>query len=338
MSRDIGQLNVKVGLDSTGFQTGVSNLNREMKRVQSQFKLASSEIGKHGSELDKLRAKSTSLTQQKELQRQKVDALKSAHQNAVETKGSDSKATQDLEIKLNQAQTRLNYMEQDLVSVNQEIAKQSSSWYQLGKSLEPVGQSLQNAGKKMQEAGKTLTTRVTLPIVGLGAAAVKVGSDFEAGMSQVQAISGDSGQDLEDLKEKAKEMGSTTKFSASQSAEALNYMAMAGWEANQMMEGLDGVMVLAAASGESLASVSDIVTDALTAFGMEANQAGDFADLLASTASSANTNVAMMGETFKYAAPLFGAVGYSAEDAALAIGLMSNAGRNTCSVAGKLAA
>ena len=323
---DIGQLNVRVGLDSTGFQNGIGKLNQEMRKVQSEFKLASTELGKHGSELDKLKTKSDSLTKQKELQRQKVEALEKAHQKSVETKGKDAKATGDLEIKLNQARTRLVQMEQDLTSINRQIEVQSSSWYKLGKRLEPIGQSMQDIGKKMESVGKDLTKKVTLPIVGIGAAAVKIGSDFQAEMSKVQAISGATGEDLEKLSDKAKEMGSSTKFSASESAQALNYMAMAGWDTAQMMEGLDGVMMLAAASGESLASVSDIVTDALTAFGMQASDAGDFADLLASASSNANTNVGMLGESFKYVAPLFGSLGYSAEDAALALGLMANAG------------
>ncbi|SKC57592.1 phage tail tape measure protein [Maledivibacter halophilus] len=326
MAKEIGQLNVVVGLDSTGFQNGIGNLNREMKKVQSEFKLASAEMGKHGKELDGLKLKSDSLTKQTELQRQKVEALEAAHQKSVETKGKDAKATQELEIKLNQARTRLVSMEQDLNSLNKEIELQSSGWYQLAKALEPVGQKMQDVGKKMESVGKDLTKKITLPLVGLGAAAVKVGSDFEAGMSEVQSISGATGNDLEKLEEKAKEMGATTKFSASESAEALKYMAMAGWDTNQMLDGLEGVMMLAASSGENLGSVSDIVTDALTAFGMEARQAGEFADLLASASSNSNTNVGLLGESFKYVAPLFGALNYSAEDAALALGLMANAG------------
>ena len=326
VAREIGQLNVRIGLDSTGFQNGIGKLNQEMKKVQSEFKLASAELGKHGSELDKLRTKSDSLTKQKELQRQKVEALEKAHQRSVETKGKDAKATGDLEIKLNQARTRLVQMEQDLSNVNREIEVQSSGWYKLGKSLEPIGQSMQDIGKKMESVGKDLTKKITLPIVGIGTAAVKIGSDFQAEMSKVQAISGATGEELQKLSDKAKEMGASTKFSASESAQALNYMAMAGWDTTQMMNGLDGVMMLAAASGESLASVSDIVTDALTAFGMKASDAGNFADLLASASSNANTNVGMLGESFKYVAPLFGSLGYSAEDAALALGLMANAG------------
>ena len=326
MAKEIGKLNVVVGLDSTGFQNGISSLNREMKKVQSEFKLASAEMGKHGKELDNLKLKSDSLTKQTELQREKVKALEEAHKKSVETKGKDAKATQDLEIKLNKAKTQLAYMEEDLKKVNQEIELQSSGFYKLGKALEPVGQKMQDVGKEMESVGKDLTKKITLPLVGLGVAAVKVGSDFEAGMSEVGAISGATGNDLKMLEEKAKEMGATTKFSASESAEALKYMAMAGWGTTQMLDGLDGVMMLAASSGEDLGLVSDIVTDALTAFGMEAKEASNFADLLASASSNSNTNVAMLGESFKYVAPLFGALGYSAEDAALALGLMANAG------------
>lgn len=323
---DVGNLNVRVGLDSTGFRQGISEINRSMKVVQSEFKAASAEVGRHGSELDKLRGRSDSLTQQTDLQRQKVAQLDAAHKASVEAKGEHAKATQNLEIQLNKAQASLSGMEADLEGINRQIETQSSGWYKLGATLEPLGQSLTNVGDRMTSVGKTLSTRVTAPIAGLGAAIIKVGSDFEAGMSQVEAISGAAGEELEALSDKAQEMGSTTRFSATESAEALQYMAMAGWETHQMLEGIDGVMALAAASGESLASVSDIVTDSMTAFGMEAAQAGDFADLLANTAMNANTNVAAMGETFKYAAPLFGALGYSAEDAALAIGLMADAG------------
>lgn len=326
MAKEIGQLNVKIGLDSSGFQNGISGLNREMRKVQSEFRLASSEMGKHGKELDGLKLRSDGLTKQTELQRQKVEALKAAHQKSLETKGADAKATQDLEIKLNRAKTQLNYMEQDLKKLNREIEVQSTGWYQLSKSLEPLGQSLQDVGQKMTTIGKNLSMKITAPLMGLGAATVKVGSDFETGMSEVAAISGATGNDFRRLEEKAKEMGATTKFSATQASEGLKYMAMAGWDTSQMLDGLEGVMMLAAASGEDLGLVSDIVTDALTAFGMEAKEASQFADLLAKASSSSNTNVALLGESFKYVAPLFGALGYSAEDAALALGLMANAG------------
>lgn len=190
------------------------------------------------------------------------------------------------------------------------------------KGLDRIGGAAQ---KGLSVTSKVLGGAATA-VTALGGAAIKVGSDFEAGMSEVQAVSGASGEALEQLKEKAKEMGAKTKFSATESAEAMNYMAMAGWKTEDMLGGIEGIMNLAAASGEDLATTSDIVTDALTAFGMSASDSTHFADILAAASSNANTNVGLMGETFKYVAPLAGSLGYSAEDTATAIGLMANAG------------
>ncbi len=198
--------------------------------------------------------------------------------------------------------------------------KIDSSGFQKG--ISAIGDIAQ---KGLQATGAILKGSMAA-IGGLGAAAVKVGSDFESGMSKVAAISGASGQELAELTEKAKYMGSTTKFSATESAAAFEYMAMAGWKTGDMLDGIEGIMNLAAASGEDLATTSDIVTDALTAFGMKASDAGHFSDILAQASSNANTNVGMMGETFKYVAPVAGALGYTAEDTAMAIGLMANAG------------
>ena len=189
-----------------------------------------------------------------------------------------------------------------------------------------IGNNLQSAGKSMTSAGSTLTKTVTTPVLGLGTAAVKVTSDFESAMTKVSAISGATGGDLDALNKKAQEMGAKTKFSATESAEAFTYMAMAGWKTEDMLSGIDGIMSLAAADGLDLATTSDIVTDALTAFGLSASDSGHFADVLAKASSNANTNVSMLGESFKYAAPVAGALGYSAEDTAIALGLMANAG------------
>ena len=163
-------------------------------------------------------------------------------------------------------------------------------------------------------------------ITAMAGYSIKVGSDFEAGMSQVSAVSGATGEELEALTEKAKEMGAKTKFSATEAAEAMNYMAMAGWKTSDMLNGIEEIMNLAAASGENLGTTADIVTDALTAFGLSAQDSTHFADVLAAASSNANTNVGMMGETFKYIAPVAGAMGYSVEDCSLAIGLMANSG------------
>jgi len=163
--------------------------------------------------------------------------------------------------------------------------------------------------------------------ISIGAAdTINTFKDFEAAMSQVAAVSGASGEDLEALTAKAKEMGATTKFTAKEAADAFNYMAMAGWKTEDMLGGIGGILNLAAASGADLATTSDIVTDALTAFGMKASDSGHFADVMAAASFNANTNVSLMGETFKYAGAMAGTLKYSIEDVALATGLMANAG------------
>ena len=192
--------------------------------------------------------------------------------------------------------------------------------------IETLGKKISGVGDKFESVGSSLTKKVTTPIVGLGTVAITTATNFESAMSTVAAISGSTGDDLDALTDKAKEMGATTKFSASEAAEAFQYMAMAGWKTEDMLSGIEGVLSLAAASGEDLGTTSDIVTDALTAFGLTAADTARFSDVLAAASSNANTNVSMMGETFKYAAPIAGSLGYSIEDTAEAIGLMANSG------------
>ena len=156
--------------------------------------------------------------------------------------------------------------------------------------------------------------------------AVKGYADFEEEMSAVKAISGATGDEFNQLKEKAIQMGADTKYSALESAQAFRYMGMAGWKTGEMIDGIAGIMNLAAASGEDLAMTADIVTDSLSAFGLQAKDSSMFADVLSAAATSSNTNVALMGQTFKYAAPVAGALGYSVQDVAIAVGLMANQG------------
>lgn len=195
-----------------------------------------------------------------------------------------------------------------------------------GQKMQELGDKIKGVGDKFSQVGQTLTMKVTAPIVAGFTAAIKTTADFDAEMSKVQAISGATASDMETLTAKAREMGETTKFSATESGQAFEYMAMAGWKTEDMLGGIEGIMNLAAASGEELGTTSDIVTDALTALGMQANEAGHFADILAAASSNANTNVSMMGESFKYAAAPAGTLGYTAEDVAIALGLMANSG------------
>ena len=254
---------------------------------------------------------------------------------------------------------QLAYAESALVSSNQALERfertqngEISALQKLGDAFKSLGEQIGNLTKKAAElsfkaaetsakafvevtetgfkaglkAVETYAATFAKAAKTVGTFAFSVGSDFESQMSTVASISGAAGEEFDRLSAKASEMGATTSFSATESAKALEYMAMAGWKTQDMENGLQGIVYLAQASGEELATVSDIVTDSMTAFGMSADQSEYFANVLAKTASNANTNVGMMGETFQYVAPLAGALGYSIEDMSAAIGLMANAG------------
>lgn len=220
--------------------------------------------------------------------------------------------------------TAVGYLELDTSKFTMGFKNALSSVEKFKKGTGGVSGMLKGVSNGLASTGKDITLKVTAPIAGLGAAAVKTSASFESSLSKVKAISGATGKDMVDLKAKAIEMGAKTKFSATEAADAFTYMAMAGWDTKSMMDGIDGIMNLAAADGLDLATTSDIVTDALTAFGKSAGDAGTLADVLAKASSSANTNVSMMGESFKYVAPVAGSLKYSFQDVGIALGIMAN--------------
>lgn len=317
MANRIKGITVEIGGDTTKLSKALEGVNKNIKNTQSQLK----DVEK----LLKLDPKNTELLSQKQklladsisATKDKLATLKTAAEQA-NTALANGEITQQqydaLQREIVETENELKRLETKAKNANSELAK-----------IGETGQVLQNAGDKISGAGEKLLP-VTAGITAIGTVAVKTASDFDSAMSKVAAVSGATGDDLQALRDKAREMGSKTKFSASEAAEAMNYMAMAGWKTNDMLSGIDGIMNLAAASGEDLATTSDIVTDALTAFGLTAADSGHFADVLAAASSNANTNVSMLGESFKYCAPIAGALGFSCEDTAEALGLMANAG------------
>ena len=262
-------------------------------------------------------------------QKQKLlkDAIASTSEKLETLKEAQKQAKEQLE-RGELGQDKYDALQREIVETEQELKRLQEQAATTSVTLEKIaaaGDKFEKAGDSITNAGKQISV-ASAAVTGLGVAAVKTAADFDSAMANVAAISGATGDDLQALRDKAREMGEKTKFSASEAADAMSYMAMAGWKTGDMLSGIEGIMNLAAASGEDLATTSDIVTDALTAFGLTAEDSAHFADILAAASSNANTNVSMMGETFKYCAPVAGALGYSAEDVAEAIGLMGNAG------------
>ena len=317
MANRIKGITVEIGGDTTKLSKALEGVNKNIKNTQSQLK----DVEK----LLKLDPKNTELLSQK--QKLLADSISATKDKLATLKTATEQANTALangEI----TQQQYDALQREIVETENELKRLETEAKNAGSALQKIGDAgevLQNVGGKISGAGEKLLP-ITAGVTALGTAAVKTASDFDSAMSKVAAVSGATGDDLQALRDKAREMGSKTKFSASEAAEAMNYMAMAGWKTNDMLSGIDGIMNLAAASGEDLATTSDIVTDALTAFGLTAADSGHFADVLAAASSNANTNVSMLGESFKYCAPIAGALGFSCEDTAEALGLMANAG------------
>lgn len=272
-----------------------------------------------------LKDKQAELAYEIEKTKKKIETEKTALDQLKNSDGFDATSRE--------AQSLKTQIDLDTVALKdlEKQAKESSSiikakFEAIGSKVQEIGNKIKDVGDKISGIGQDMTAKVSAPIAAGFATVIKTTADFDAEMSKVQAISGASADEMSELTDKAREMGKQTKYSATESGEAFEYMAMAGWKTEDMLSGIEGIMHLAAASGEELGTTSDIVTDALTAFGMAADQSGHFADILAAAASNSNTNVSMLGESFKYVAPLFGSMGYSAEDAAIALGLMANSG------------
>ncbi|MCO4365018.1 phage tail tape measure protein [Staphylococcus agnetis] len=333
MANPIGNMVIKVDLDGSGFNRGITGLNRQMRMVSREMSANLSKFGRYDQSLEKSKVKVDGLTKRQQIQAQKVRELKNNYDQLSKETGENSAKTQAAAAKYNQAYAELNKYEQELSKATNEMKELerqqqvlNTTMGKIGNKFSELGPRLQEIGSKMQSVGRNMSMYVSAPIVAGFGAAVKKSIDFDDSMRKVKATSGATGNEFQQLRDKALEMGAKTKFSASESADALNYMALAGWDTKDMLGGIDGVMQLAAASGEDLGQVSDIVTDSLTAFGMKAKDSGHFADVLAQTSSKANTDVRGLGEAFKYAAPVAGALGYTVEDTSIAIGLMSNAG------------
>lgn len=325
-------------------QQAVQETEGKLKTLKS----ASEQAAKTSKNYDAWKAAYTPVQEEVVKTNDKIDKLKKSMKTLEESGKIDTEEYKNLQTELNESTNKLKELKAQKTQIDEEFGKPISpeAFDSLQReiieterslndlkntagsssaALEEISQKTRAFGEKTTEAGKKLLP-VSAAIGGLGAVAVKTASDFDASMSNVQAISGATAEDMEILREKAREMGEKTKFSATEAGDAMSYMAMAGWKTGDMLGGIEGIMNLAAASGEDLATTSDIVTDALTAFGMTAEESGNLADIMAAASSNANTNVSLLGESFKYVAPLFGAMNYSAEDAATALGLMANAG------------
>lgn len=317
---------VKFKADISQLKSEMQAAQRQIKLVNSEFKAATAGMEDFTKSEEGLTAKTKQLTDVLDAQKKKLALMHEELEKTVAVYGEHSAAADRVRISINNQQAAISNTERELAGYNQQLEE-------LPKELDDVSDASDKAADGFSVMKAALADLIAdgirtaiSALKDFAQEAIQVGMDFESSMSNVQAISGATAEEMQQLNDKAKEMGETTKFSASESADAFSYMAMAGWKTEDMLEGIEGVMNLAAASGADLATTSDIVTDALTAMGYEAKDAGRLADVMAAASANANTNVELMGSTFKYVAPVVGALGYDMEDTAVAIGMMANAG------------
>lgn len=337
MAERIKGLQIDLSMQDMGIGSTLAGIRRSFRQLNSDLKLSSNNFKYSEKSMTSYKNRIRELDAATKQQRNNVKELRNQYMQTAKEQGANSAKAVRLRTEYNKQADTLNRLEHELEQnvegfkrfqkEAQEAARVSnSSFGRLGQKFTDIGPKLTSVGETMKSVGRSMSMYVTAPVVAGFGLAAKKSIDFDDSMRKVKATSGATGKEFNLLRDKALEMGAKTKFSASESADALNYMALAGWDTKDMLGGIDGVMQLAAASGEDLGQVSDIVTDSLTAFGMKAKDSGHFADVLAQTSSKANTDVRGLGEAFKYAAPVAGALGYTVEDTSIAIGLMSNAG------------
>lgn len=316
------------------YATTVQRWQTEVNRAEAAVNRTTREIESNEAAIQQLEnatedtsGATETLTEKIKRQESELEELKRQYTNVAAEQGQSSDEARSLA-------TQIENLSGELRDNRNNLNEASNAADSFDQSLEEVDDEANNTtngglsafGVALGNLASEIISNLISKMKDMVAKTIEVGKTFDSSMSQVAAVSGATADELEQLRNKAKEMGSTTKFTASEAADAFNYMSMAGWKTEDMLSGIDGVLNLAAASGSDLATTSDIVTDALTAMGYSAGDAGRLADVMAAASSNANTNVEMMGQTFQYAAPIVGALGYNMEDTAVAIGLMANAG------------
>ena len=316
MAGSIKGIIVEIGGDTSGLQKAISKVNSATSSLTKELRGVNS--------LLKLDPKNTELLSQK--QEILSEAIETTSEKLSQLKKIQEEANKDMS-KVSPENYR--NLQREIASTENKLKQlqlQASKWNEAGKKLEEFGNKFTNISSKIDNVGSKLTTSLTLPILAIGTAAVTTGNDFEKQMSRVQAISGATKDELEQLTNQAIDLGASTSFSASEVASGMENLASAGFTTSEIMEAMPGLLDLAASSGAELATASEIAASAIRGFGLEANESAHVADVFAEAAARTNAQTEDMGEAMKYVAPVAKTVGLSIEETAAAIGIMSDAG------------
>lgn len=314
------------------YTTEMNNIIKQAKELKSEMGLLESTFNKEGKTLQQNREQRNLLTQQIENQSKKLETQREHLAKAEEALRKEGLSEDEVKAKTQALTTEINNTETALNKMKSQLQSLPNDLEYVGQKMQSTGDKISNAGQKMSSIGQSIT-RLTAPLTALGVASIKSGAEFDAGMSNVQAVMNTTQEGLEELRDTALKWGESTKYTATEVSDALYYMGLAGWSSEEAIASIGGVLNLASAGNLDLARTSDIVTDAMTAMGYSASEvvngisnAEHFANVLAGTMSNTNTTVDLLGESFKYVAPVAGTLGYNIEDLATALGLMANNG------------
>ena len=311
-------ITVEINGDVTGLDKALKNVNSTIKTTQNQLKDVERLLKLDPTNTELLSQKQRMLSESVQATKEKLDALKTAQEQAKQQLENGTLG-----------QDKYDALQREIIATEQELeklAKQAGETKEALVKMGEAGKTLENIGGKISSVGTSLTQHVTVPILAAGTAIVKTAGDFDQSMAEVKAITQASGEEFESLRDLAIDLGAKTAYSAVECADAMTEMGKAGWSTSQILDGMGGVLDAAASSGEGLASVSTIVADAVSGFGLEAADASRVADILAHAANTGTIDIADLGETFKYVAPMAQSMGLSIEDVSTAATAMSMAG------------
>ena len=310
----------KIGIEGEAeYRKQLNNIIQSQKTLNAEMKATESTWDKDVSAKQKAAQQTQMLNDQIAKQKQRVDELKYGLAQSAAKFGENDTRTLKWKQALAEANIELSRLENELKQV-------PNSLQIMGQKMQEAGQKIKSVGQGMTNAGRTMSMYVTAPLVGIATAAVKTTADFEESMSKVQALSGATGEEFTSLETKARDLGKSTKYSAKEAADAMGYMALAGWDTTEIVDGLDGVLDLAAASGMDLATASDLVTDYLSAFGLEAKDSARMADELAYAQAHSNTTTTQLGEAFGNSAARMNTAGQTMETTTALLEAFANQG------------
>lgn len=326
-------LSIGLELDSAGLNRSISEVRRSFRTLNSSIQTNFNNLRYGEKSVANYERNIESLNKDILTQRKNLEALKRQYDENRRTLGDNHRETQKLATEYNKQADNLNRLERQLENATEDLRKMreeqrlaESGWGKASHNLEQFSGKMTTLGEGMTNIGRNMTTRVTMPIAGVGTAAIVTGMQFEESMSKVQAMTGATNEEIAGLEEMAKELGETTRFSASEAADAMAFLGMAGYDTNQILDSMPGLLDLAAAGQLDLGRAADITTNVMAGFNIEAEHTQEVADILAEAATSANTSVEQMGSAMSYVAPVAESAGWSIQETAAAIGVLSDNG------------